>query len=373
MFVENLIPDIELPDEPLDEGAFPRAVNYFVVQPDQPDLPNNSTKIRDVQISVTKQYDNNGFVDDKGYLVKIGDDGKPTPEGDATLFTALAVISLATGNYKPDEWETQHAKTTITGFLNVLLEKSWGKTDFVLKGEIAKGDHPIRHPKVLEWDKSGRNSCPNCSAEVRTLPQTLLTKWIKYLSEHRWMLLTNWSGTELEEVTYNSGTLEKQNQRLTVEGFMLWPHELYALKDCALSLSVSQSIPIPYIDSVLALQDVLEKGFPDFVMKLSDSFVEALDTILGYLNYSDTFDIELIPGWRRSAVKGRYSVGIDANQKKLILQSFEAAFKGLFLNNAAMFRDILKLKLEFSTTITKFIEQILGLFRPELKHFPVLD
>ncbi|KAJ5714183.1 uncharacterized protein N7483_011364 [Penicillium malachiteum] len=173
------IPDIETPDEPLDEGALPRA------------------------------YDKNGFLDDNGYLVEIGDDGKPTSLGDATLFTALAVVALATGNHKPDGWET-HANANITGFLNVLLEKSWGKTDFVPKGQISKGeDHPIRHPNFLEWDKAGRSSyrplskdsfgsiveaCyysysgPNSSAEVRNLAQTLLTKWLNYLILIYWLL-----------------------------------------------------------------------------------------------------------------------------------------------------------------------------------------
>ncbi|KAJ5740823.1 hypothetical protein N7493_000695 [Penicillium malachiteum] len=303
------IPDIETPKEPLDEGGTTESY---------------------IQVSIKTQYDKNGFVDEKGYLVEIGEDGKPTSPGDATLFTALAVVALATGNCQPDEWETQNANTAIMGFLNVLLETSWGKTDFVPKGQIATGEnHPIRHPEVIEWDKSGRSrprplskdsfapivaacyysyTCPNSSEEVRSLAQTLLTKWVKYLSEHRWMLHTNWSGTELQEVIYSTETVEKENQKLTVDGFMLWPHELYALKDCALTLFISQSIPILYLDS-----------------------------------------------------------------KKSILQSFEAAFKGFFLNNAAMFRDISKLKVGCSSTITKCIERILGLFPVELKHFPILD
>jgi hypothetical protein len=187
------------------------------------------------------------------------------------------------------------------------------------------------------------------------------------------MMHTNRADKQFEEVTFSDSTLQATNQRLTIETFMLWPHELYALKNCAISLSVPHSIIIPYLNTIVELENVLGTALENFVNVLSHSFAEALEHILDLLNYSTTYDVELIHGWRRSALKGRLTVGIDSYQKKLILGSFEAVCKVNFMMNVSIFRETGSLALQFGTIVTKTIEEILGLFPAVLKHFPLLS
>lgn len=71
--------------------------------------------------------ENLGFIDEYGYVVELAD-GKPTSLGEATYFTAVAATALALNNYIADEQSAATANKTLEGFLEVLQNKSWGKS-----------------------------------------------------------------------------------------------------------------------------------------------------------------------------------------------------------------------------------------------------
>jgi hypothetical protein len=110
------------------------------------------TTVRDLS-DLTSTLETTGYLDEHGYLIewnKISDEcGKqimgPHAEGEATYFTAIALVALASGNYNQDSWEAQNANHYIENFLDVLENKSWGNKE--ASGET----HPIRHPDWVEY------------------------------------------------------------------------------------------------------------------------------------------------------------------------------------------------------------------------------
>ncbi|KAK5947944.1 hypothetical protein OHC33_011049 [Knufia fluminis] len=185
-----------------------------------------------------------GYLDEFGYLVewnktkdKEGKDIMVThARGEATYFTAISVVALASGNYRQDSWEAQNANTHISKFIDVLEHKSWGNMDE--HGET----HPIRHLAWVEYYGDGqmRNrpmskdsfgqivlacyyayTCPNSSSQVRQQAQSLLNKWIKYLSRHQWRLHSNYIPKEFEASNKEFDNLfedEKHKNKITSFG-----------------------------------------------------------------------------------------------------------------------------------------------------------
>jgi hypothetical protein len=132
--ISNL-PVIESPAEAEGEDVLPRALDYFMVQDTPSEARRSSTtKISAVQKEITIAYNNGGFLDD-GYVVELDEKGDPAQLGEATLFTAIAVIALAAGNYKQDVWEIEQANNTIGGFLTVFKRRAGGQPIFSLKGK----------------------------------------------------------------------------------------------------------------------------------------------------------------------------------------------------------------------------------------------
>ncbi|EHK96074.1 hypothetical protein M7I_8231 [Glarea lozoyensis 74030] len=397
----DAFPQLDTPDEDLGDDLLPRVPKPFLeggtpyqIEEQKPyKLTVQEQLVTRVSETVTNKT--LGFVDQSDYLVELEaipkdeiestTSGAPGSLGEATYFTALAVVALAPGNYEPDEWGKQNADAAIGRFLKVLEQTSWDKTDFLFDGETSQGtEHPIRHPKWLEWNEDGRKrirpmskdafgpivaacyytyNCPNSSEGVRTQSQRVIKRWVTYLSEHSWTIHTNWAKIEFVKPTYSSSDRVNTNGKLGIEAFLLLPHELYALKLCAESLSVPHSIIIPFFDIAVAV----ELAIPIIVKSLRD----ALDHVLDYFNYSTSFDIELIRGWRRSAIKGHFFINILAPAKTPILDAFEAACKVAFSKNAHIFIDPHARTLGFDTVILELIDGIIELFPEALKLFPL--
>lgn len=106
--------------------------------------------------------DNIGFIDDCGYIVAtkyeidvinpdsgvITHPGEADIRGEATYYTAIAVVALATGNYVQQLWDIANANDNIIKLLRVLEGTSWGNRDSA--GTL----HPIRHPELFDYDKN---------------------------------------------------------------------------------------------------------------------------------------------------------------------------------------------------------------------------
>lgn len=100
-----------------------------------------------------------GFRDRRGFVIAfVNQDNldsnavtsKPDQEGEATFFTAIAAIALATDAYGTrDEWETQNLDEELNSLLLVLRDQAWGNADQQGK------KYPIRHPDDLDFDADG--------------------------------------------------------------------------------------------------------------------------------------------------------------------------------------------------------------------------
>jgi hypothetical protein len=397
-------PTVELPVEDEGDDFLPRAPGSFVgsdtmlkLKEDAAVYKSNAQKqMTSPIVNASSEKGYIGFVDGRGYLIELGDipDGRddilesekvgsPAAQGEATLFTATAVIALATGNYKPDTWGLQNANAAILQFLDVLQNRSWANTDFLSVGQISQGEeHPIRHPDWLEFDEKHRSrprpmskdafgaiiaacyyayNCPNSTENVRTQSQRLLNRWITYLVEHKWTIHTNWAKDEFERTTYGDVDLKNPIHHLGVEAFILLPHEIHALKNCAISLSVQHTIIFPPLDAGVALDNAM--------LVIAKGLRRALDHVLDFFTYSTTYDVELIPGWRRSTIKGRFTVNIIGPLKTRILDAFQAACELIFSESTSTFRDPHALSHGFDTLVAGAIDRIAGLFPDALDRF----
>ena len=268
-----------------------------------------------------------GFVDDYGYVIdrKIPE-GTPMTIGEGGLHTAIAIIALVTGNYEQDAWEAQGVNPAVEKFLDALATHSWGNQD----GFGRK--HPIRHPDDYDWDKNGkrlRNSpmtkdsfgaiiaacnyaydCPNSSPAVRAKAKDLVQKWMDYLVLHQWRLHSSTHPSyiegEYEEkddqyANLFSGPNQEPKAHKGPEAFLLFPHEVYALKTvgAALGLSTAQIRPWEVDLPVGLLQTVVDLVAP----YLADLVAHHLGGVLSALKievpYSIDFGTE--PVW---ALKG---------------------------------------------------------------------
>jgi hypothetical protein len=94
-----------------------------------------------------------GFRDADGYIVDYEEEQGvwvPHTRGEGTLHTAIAAVSIATGNYTQDSWENAAANNVLTELLETLLNRSWGDTAGLFRV------HPIRHPDKYEYNANGR-------------------------------------------------------------------------------------------------------------------------------------------------------------------------------------------------------------------------
>lgn len=298
-----------------------------------------------------------GYVDEWGYLVewqKSTDANgavkfEPDARGEATYFTAIAVVTLASGNYKQDSWEAENANTYISSFLSVLEYKSWGNQD------SSGQKHPIRHPDFLEYYGNGRSrnrplskdsfgqivlacyyayTCPNSSSQVRKQAQSLLRKWISYLARNKWLLHSRIIANEYdsEEVTdEQTGKKKKKYVNLFAdpqhrgrikangpETYLLYPHELVALKNCAIEIVVPHEVIIPPRGIVIAIDE-------SYILPLVRQSGEVIDKLYDRLQWRKKYTIDLIPGWKKGRVEGTFSIGaFGIYTKQEIRTLFEA-------------------------------------------------
>lgn len=218
------------------------------------------TQSREEMLNIRGETDKLGFRDKYGYILEFKDN-EPESKGEAVLFTAIAVIALAVGNYNPDDWDKKNANNYLTELLTTLKDQSWGNMDSL--GRV----HPIRHPDMTEYDIEGNPfrksplskdsfnaivaaayyayTCPNSNQEVRQLARDLITKWTEYLVLFQWRTHSNYIEGEFipddsrKNYRYIFSSPEKGDVSYKgPETFMLLPHEIYALQNVASALGV---------------------------------------------------------------------------------------------------------------------------------------
>ncbi|KAK5045497.1 hypothetical protein LTR84_009115 [Exophiala bonariae] len=295
-----------------------------------------------------------GYLDEFGYLVewnKIKDkEGKDIMAthalGEATNFTAIAVVALASGNYRQDSWEVQNANMHISKFIDVLEHKSWGNMDE--HGET----HPIRHQAWVEYygdaqvrdrpmskDSFGQivlacyyaYTCPNSSSQVRQQAQSLLSKWIKYLSRHQWRLHSNYIPKEFEASDKKFDNLfederhQKKIMSFGQETYLLYPHELWALRNCAIEIAVPHEIVLPPADFSTTVNATFFEPFLEDLIKNSG---DAVDYLYDRLQYRKKWSLDLVPGWKKSRITGTLSIGaFGPLSKKQVRDMFKAVVR----------------------------------------------
>lgn len=317
------------------------------------------TTVRDLS-DLTSTLETTGYLDKHGYLIewnKVRDEfGNrimgPHAEGEATYFTAIALVALASGNYKQDSWEAQNANHYIGNFLDVLENKSWGNKE-------ASGDaHPIRHPDWVEFYGNGQMrqrplskdsfgqivlacyyayKCPNSSDKVRQRAKSLLDKWIRYLGSHRWLIHSNYIPGEFEKAGREHANIfedAKHTNRVTwvgAESFLLYPHELWALKNCAIAIGVPSESIIPGVAFPFAVDGGIIAPALDELLRYTG---DAIEHLYDKLNYSKKWSLDLVPGWKDSRVSGTFSVGAFGHlSKSEVRRIFEAGVRDTVLSS----------------------------------------
>ncbi|KAJ5456166.1 hypothetical protein N7530_011440 [Penicillium desertorum] len=275
-------------------------------------------------------------------------DSQVTEEQNDTIEAADEAFNTSTDNeYKSkvqqqlttDSWEAQNANHYIGNFLDVLENKSWGNKE-------ASGDtHPIRHPDWVEFYGNGQMrqrplskdsfgqvvlacyyayKCPNSSDEVRQRAKSLLDKWIRYLSSHRWLIHSNYIPNEFEKAGREHANLfedAKHTNRVTfvgAESFLLYPHELWALKNCAIAIGVPSQSIIPGAAFPFAVDGaVIAPALEELLRYTGD----AIEYLYDRLNYSKKWSLELVPGWKDSRVSGTFNFGAFGDLSKSQVRS----------------------------------------------------
>ncbi|MGN4555544.1 hypothetical protein ACTFRD_25895 [Bacillus cereus group sp. MYBK249-1] len=323
--------------------------------------------------------ENKGFRDQYGYIIhhhreNTDDEMKPDELGEATLYTAIAAIAIATGNYKQDDWDKNFANEKLKGLLNTLLEKSWGNRDNLGR------KHPIRHPDDIEYYKYGNDlksrmspmtkdsfgaivaasyyaySCPNSSQEVRNLARDLITKWTEYLILFQWRTHSMYIEGEFECEDSILGVLDCNDKPYKyiysdvngtkktykgIEAFMLLPHEIYALQNAAAQLGV----PTSHWKVWDTINPELQQTIIDFAVPYIAQFAgEALDNLLKSYHGVFPYNIPLgPPGWNLGKIEGVFTFEIPTDIRVQIVTTFKEAMKDLLreivrLNNYAAYQ-----------------------------------
>ncbi|ACA38706.1 hypothetical protein J2D69_02890 [Lysinibacillus sphaericus] len=300
-----------------------------------------------------------GFKDQYGYIVhqtkeKKDDVMKPDELGEATLYTAIAAIAIATGNYKQDDWDKNSANKSLMELLTTLLEKGWGNKDNL--GRY----HPIRHPEDIEYYKYGNDvksrispitkdsfgaivaasyysySCPNSSQEVRKLARDLMTKWSEYLILFQWRTHSIYIDNEFEKdendkKRYKNIFSDKNLEHLkTFKGpgsFMLLPHEIYALQNVAAHLGIATS----QWDARDNMTPELKQTFIDLAVPYIAQYAgQAIDNLLQSFKGAVPYSIPLgPPDWSLGKINGVFTLEIPSSIREQIVTSFKEAIKDL--------------------------------------------
>ncbi|WDV09206.1 hypothetical protein [Lysinibacillus irui] len=305
--------------------------------------------------------EDSGFRDQYGYIVhqkKENKDAvmKPDGKGEATLYTAIAVIAVATGNYKQDDWDKNSANKSLEELLTTLLKKSWGNKDNL--GRY----HPIRHPEDIDYykyrnDVKSRMSpltkdsfgaivagsyysyaCPNSSQEVRKLARDLMTKWTEYLILFQWRTHSIYIENEFEYVKdadkkikykyiYSDNTLKNRKSYKGTGSFMLLPHEIYALQNVAAHLGIATS----QWNAWENMTPELKQTFIDFAAPYIAQYAgEALDNLLQSYKGAFPYSIPLgPPDWSLGKINGVFTFEIPSSIRDQIVTSFKEAIKDL--------------------------------------------
>ena len=322
------------------------------------------------------------FRDHYGYIAALHAGGLQA-DGEATLYTALAVLALAAGNNHQDAWEATNADDRIAELLTTLRDQSWGNQDGL--GRV----HPIRHPDVYDYDEPGnkiRNSpltkdsfgaivaaayyayfCPHSSERVRGLARDLMRKWSEYLVLNQWRTHSTYIAGEFETVPKkkrdpvtgewkdsddsaykyifgppgnNEPLVERQVDAKGPESFLLLPHELYALRNVAAKLGIPTTQWDIWSNELPAelKQTIADVAAP----YLADAAGRGLDYILQRLGYAIPYSIPLgPPEWNFGKVEGVFEVKIPSDDRQRIVAGFRDVVRDVIkeavrLNN---FRD----------------------------------
>ena len=294
------------------------------------------------------------FRDRHGYVGEFhGSTGIVKGDGEATLFTAIAAIAIATDNYHQDAWESEHSNALLESLLQVLLNVSWGNRDRY--GQ----EHPIRHPEWFDHDATGgkiRNSpmskdafgaivaaafyaydSPHSSPEVRQLSRRLIVKWSEYLVNHQWRTHSNYIAGEFEsreviERDGNGSEIKKgrsttlfnrhgePKMALGPETFILMPHEIIALQNVAAHMG----IPAAHWRPIEAMSPSLGQAVADVAAPYLGRFAgQRLGDILGQFRFRQSIDFKVHLGGRAvSVMKGEFMIEIPRPvREKLVSQA----------------------------------------------------
>lgn len=288
-----------------------------------------------------------GFVDCDGYIMEVSD-GHAESVGEATYYTAVTIVALATDFHRPEDWELANTNATIEGFLACLLDKSWGNED--VNGQ----KHPIRHPKLCQYDADGnyvrqtplnRDSfaqivaacyysfhCPRTTDEIRTTCRDIIAKWIGYLEMHKNSTHPNQRPDEFDKddddkLTHLfANTTRGPITYVGPETYVLAPHELASLRSCALSMGLEQeSAKISaWIHFAVAVDEFVTDGIADWLAGIAAKWLrEILNVFRGTLSV----DQELIPGFPRSKLKIKVDLGLDERTVGAMVGVFQKAVR----------------------------------------------
>lgn len=153
---------------------------------------------------------------------------------------------------------------------------------------------------------------------MRSLAQSLLDKFVAYLASHHWILHSNYTPGEFEADGNESVNIfddnyhKKKTTKAGKESFILYPHELWALRHCAIEVGVPHEIIIPNLAVLAGVSNfVIEGPIKDLVPleKLVKYSEDAMDYLYDRLQYRKTFSFDVVPGWKEGRISGTLAIG----------------------------------------------------------------
>jgi hypothetical protein len=112
---------------------------------------------------------------------------------------------------------------------------------------------------------------------------------------------------------------------------LLYPHELWALKNCAVAIGVPSESIIPGVAFPFAVEGAIIAPALEELLRYTG---DAIDYLYDRLNYSKKWSLDLVPGWKDSRVSGTFSVGAFGSlSKSQVRRIFETGVRDTVLSS----------------------------------------
>jgi len=324
-----------------------------------------------------------GFLDRYDFSVDY-DDGKPTTIGEGQLHTAITGVALAAGSYSANtRRERRYLGQKLPVILRALGRNGWGNRQ---NGKT----HPIRHPDDIDFyvergvQKQRKSpmtkdafgaimalcyytlDSPRATRSSKREATSLTRQWTNYLVKNGWRTHFKYFSGELEKIektledgkkkTYHKNIFDKNGKEKMFkgpEGYILFPHEVYALKIVARKARIPSGVWNVWGGVVkTALANVVVQFLAPAVAKLCGKFVREF---LGMLTTSFSFRVRI---GNLGNIRDTVTLGIPATAIDSIVAKVEDSISNAIILAKDVFTSLDRLPAFASIIIDKLMDHI---------------